>query len=128
LTTLTGELVINFDKYRDAINGAKNKADRHWSGMWHQGPYIDLYHFVDSLKRMEDDLGPYTDPILKAWNDLVIHSKCSAGPHNRGAEGLTVYFPRNRNSFYTPEPYYENIPEFADETTWNNFLETYFNK
>lgn len=128
LTTFTGELLVNFDKYRGAITGEKNGADRHWFGMWHQGPYIDLYHFVESLGRIEDDLRPYTDPILGTWNDLVIHSKCSAGPHNRGAEGLTIYFPRNRNYFYTPEPYYESISEFADETGWNILLETYFSK
>lgn len=128
LTTLTGELVINFDSHKDAITGAKNGADRHWFGMWHQGPYIDLYHFVHSLGRIEDDLRLYTDPILETWNDLVIYSKCSAGPHNRGGEGLTIYFPRNRNYFYTPEPYYESVPEFAQKTFWNTLLATYFEK
>jgi len=128
LTSLTGELLVSFDKYKGAVTGAKNEADRYWSGMWHQGPYIDLYHFVDSLGGIENDLRTYTDPILETWNDLVIHSKCSAGPHNRGAEGLTIYFPRNRNYFYTPEPYYESITEFADETSWNTLLETYFTK
>jgi hypothetical protein len=128
LANLTEELVINFDNYKGAITGAKNKADRYWFGMWHQGPYIDLYHFVESLGKIEDNLKLYTNPILETWNDLVICSKCSAGPHNNGAEGFTVYFPRNKNSFYALEPYYENIPEFADETNWNNLLGTYFNE
>lgn len=128
LTTLTEELLTNFDKHKNTVTAAKNRADRYWFGAWHQGSYIDLHHFLSSLARIEEDLKEYTDPILEAWSDLVIHSECCAGPHNHGGQGLTIYFPRNRNSFYTPEPYYENIPEFAEETSWDTLLSTYFAK
>lgn len=126
MDALTEELLIGFSTYKDAITNAKNSADRHWFGAWHQGPYIDLYNFIHQLGRTEDTLKAFTDPIIEAWSELVIYSKCCSGPHNRGGKGLTVYFPRNRNSFYTPELYYESTPEFADETNWNALLTTFF--
>jgi len=39
-----------------------------------------------------------------------------------GVYGLTIYFPRNREQFYEPEPYYESVPEFASETSWYQLL------
>jgi len=128
MTTLTGELLAHFDYYKDAITGAKNGADRYWFGFWHQGAYIDLHQFVYRLGTIEEGLKPCTDPILEIWDSLVIHSKCCAGPHIKSSAGLTIYFPRNRNLFYTPEPYYESVPEFAEETGWYELLTTYFSK
>ncbi len=124
---LTSELLSNFNEYKSAITDGENGADRHWFGVWHQGPYIDLYHFVDRLGQTEN-LKPYADQILNSWSNLVVYSKSSNGPHNRGGEGLTIYFPRNRNYFYTPEPYYESISELADATDWHILLATYFAK
>jgi len=128
MATLAEELSTNFDKYKNAITGAKNGADRYWFGAWHQGSYIDLYQFVQRLGMMERDLKPYMDPILGGWRNFVIYSKCCNGPHVLGGEGLTVYFPRNRNLFYTPQPYYESVPEFGEETGWNSLLTAYFEK
>jgi len=126
MATLTNELTTHFDEYDSAITGAKNGADRYWFGFWHQGAYIDLQQFVYRLGTIEEDLKPCTDPILEIWDSLVIHSKCCAGPHIKRGAGLTIYFPRNRNLFYTPEPYYESVPEFAEETGWYMLLTTYF--
>jgi len=126
MATLTGELLAHFDEYKGAITGSKDRADRYWFGFWHQGAYIDMYQFIYGLGIIEEDLKPYTDPILEVWDDVVIYSKCCAGPHIRGGAGLTIYFPRNRNLFYTPEPYYESVSEFAEETGWHELLTTYF--
>jgi hypothetical protein len=123
---LTDELLASFDDYKDTITGAKNGADRYWFGMWHQGAYIDMHQFVYRLGTIEEDLKPCTDPILEIWDNAVIHSKCCAGPHIRSCAGLTIYFPRNRNLFYTPEPYCRSLPEFAEETRWYDLLTTYF--
>ena len=126
MAALTEELLTRFDDYKETITGSKNKADRYWFGIWHQGPYIDLHQFISALGDKEKDLKPYTDPISEQWSSLVVASKCWQGPHNRGCKGLTIYFPRNRNSFCTPEPYYESVSEFADETNWHTLLTTYF--
>jgi len=126
MATLINELTTHFDEYDSAITGAKNGADRYWFGFWHQGAYIDLHQFVYRLGTIEEDLKPCTDPILEIWDSLVIHSKCCAGPHIKRGAGLTIYFPRNRNLFYTPEPYYESVPEFSEETGWDILLTTYF--
>jgi len=125
LKALVSKLLADFDVYKRSITHARNQADRYWFGAWHQGPYIDLFNFVHQLEA-EETLMPYTAPILDAWSSLVIHSKACSGPHNRGANGLTIYFPRNRNSFYTPEPYYESVPELIEETNWNALLAASF--
>ena len=126
MAQLTGTILANFDEYRDAVTGAKNSADRYWFGFWYQGAYIDLYQFVYRLGTINSELMPYTEPILQTWNDIVIHAKTCNGPHSDGANGLTIYFPRNRNLFYTPELYYNSVPEFAQETGWYQLLTTYF--
>ena len=126
MTTLTGTILDNFDEYKEAVTGAKSAADRYWFGSWHQGAYIDLYQFVYMLETINNELEPYTAPILQMWNDAVIHAKACDGPHSNGANGLTIYFPRNRNLFYTPEPYYNSVPEFAEKTGWYQLLTMYF--
>lgn len=123
---LAEALLAHFDAYAGAITGSKNQADRHWFGIWHQGPYIDLHQFVTALGDKNEDLRIYTQPIVEKWNGVVIASKCHQGPHHRGGNGLTTYFPRNRNSFYAAEPYYESVSEFAEETSWHALLTAYF--
>lgn len=123
---LTSKLLENFDEYKGAITEAKNGADRYWFGMWHQGAYIDLYQFIALLGTMENNLKPYTDQILQTMNSAVINSECCNGPHIRGCGGLTMYFPRNRNLFYTPDPYYDSVSEFAQQTGWYDLLIRYF--
>lgn len=126
LSDLTDYILTDFNNLKMAVTGAKNEADRYWFGMWHQGPYIDVYQFIQKLGAQRKSLKQYTDHILELWDDLVIKSKCYSGPHMRGCNGLTIYFPRNRNLFCTPEPYYENIPEFAEKTKWYDLLTAYF--
>jgi len=124
--SLTSELLEGFNTYKGAITGAKNEADRYWFGMWHQGAYIDLYQFISTLGTTEGNLKPYTDSMLQILNSAVINSECCNGPHIRGCGGLTIYFPRNRNLFYNPEPYYDSVPKFAEQTGWYNLLTQYF--
>jgi hypothetical protein len=71
---------------------------------------------------LEKNLKPYIEPILNNWGNLVIACNSTRGPHADTTYGLTIYFPRNRNQFYTPEPYYESVPEFANETGWYQLL------
>ncbi len=128
MADLTGEILADFNKYKPAVTAAKSSADRYWFGFWHQGPYIDLYQFIFTLGTINNKLTSYTAPILEKWNEVVIHAGACNGPHVDSANGLTIYFPRNRNLFYTPEPYYESVPEFAEETKWYELLTTYFTK
>ncbi len=128
MADLTGEILADFNKYKRAVTGAKNLADRYWFGFWHQGPYIDLYQFILMLGTINNKLTSYTRPILEKWNEVVIYAGACNGPHKNRANGLTIYFPRNRNIFYTPEPYYESVPEFAEVTKWYELLTTYFRK
>lgn len=128
IASLTGEILANFKTYKSAVTGAKSSADRYWFGFWHQGAYIDLYQFIYMLGTINNKLTSYTIPILEMWNEVIIHAGACGGPHTNGANGLTIYFPRNRNLFYTPEPYYESVPEFAEATKWYELLTKYFNK
>jgi hypothetical protein len=128
MADLTTTILADFNKYKSAVTGAKNSAERYWFGFWHQGAYIDLCQFILVLGKINDKLTPYTAPILKKWDDIVIHAGACDGPHARSANGITIYFPRNRNLFYTPEPYYNSVPEFAKVTRWYEFLTTYFSK
>lgn len=127
LKSLTDELISNFAVYKKAITGAKNGADRYWFGFWHQGPYIDLHQFTQLLGEINENLKPYTDLILNVWNEIVLYAKCCNGPHIKSGAGLTIYFPRNRQLFYTPEPYFESVSNFAKYTGWYTLLNMYFN-
>ena len=126
VATLADELLTHFDAYAHAFTSSMNRADRYWYGMWHHGPYIDFRQFISTLGDADSALTPYTSPILTQMDSLVIASHCWPGPHTRGATGLTVYCPRNRNQFYTPEPYYASIADFADAAHWHTLLVTYF--
>ncbi|MEM3580060.1 MAG: clostripain-related cysteine peptidase [Candidatus Bathyarchaeia archaeon] len=126
LKNLTIELISNFAIYRRAVTGAKNGADRYWFGFWHQGPYIDLHQFIYQLGVIEKKLKPYTDPILDIWDSVVLYSKCCNGPHVKSGAGLTIYFPRNKQLFYTPESYLESVTSFAEYTGWYTLLTMYF--
>lgn len=126
LKDLTTELISNFAIYRRAITGAKNGADRYWFGFWHQGPYIDLHQFTYQLSVIEKKLKPYTDSILDVWDSVVLYSKCCNGPHTKSGAGLTIYFPRNKQLFYTPESYLESVTSFAEHTEWYKLLTMYF--
>jgi len=126
LKAFCDELISNFNDYRGAITGAKNGADRYWFGFWHQGPYIDLHQFTYLLGVIEEELKPYTEPIINMWNSVVFYSKCCYGPHIKDGAGLTIYFPRNKQLFYTPESYHEAVTSFAEYTGWYTLLTMYF--
>jgi hypothetical protein len=126
LKALCDELISNFNDYRGAITGAKNGADRYWFGFWHQGPYIDLHQFTYLLGVIEEELKPYTEPIINMWNSVVFYSKCCYGPHIKEGAGLTIYFPRNKQLFYTPASYQEAVTSFAEYTGWYTLLTMYF--
>jgi len=119
-------LISNFKDYKGAITGAKNGADRYWFGFWHQGPYIDLYQFTYRLGVIEEKLKPYTDPIIDIWNSVAFYSKCCYGPHIKSGAGLTIYFPRNKQLFYTLASYHEAVTSFAEYTGWHTLLTMYF--
>jgi hypothetical protein len=126
LKGLCDELISNFNDYRGAITGAKDGADRYWFGFWHQGPYIDLHQFTYLLGVIEEELKPYTEPIINMWNSVVFYSKCCYGPHIKEGAGLTIYFPRNKQLFYIPESYHEAVTSFAEYTGWYTLLTMYF--
>lgn len=125
LKYLTNELITNLKKYRSTLKYAVESSERFWFGAWRQGPYIDLRDFLEKLATKES-LKSYVDQVLNDWQEVVIASKCGIGPHMTNCWGLTIYYPRNRNQFYMPEPYYESVPEFADVTGWYDLLVTYF--
>ncbi|MCC6035382.1 MAG: clostripain-related cysteine peptidase [Desulfurococcaceae archaeon] len=116
LEKLTSILLENIDKYKTAIKIASERAERFWFGMWRQGPYIDLKDFLLKLIELRKDLETYITPILSEWSELIIACNSTRGPHISNVYGLTIYFPRNKEQFYEPEPYYESVPEFAEAT------------
>jgi len=123
LKNLTNTLLEDVDKYKTPIKIASERAERFWFGMWRQGPYIDLKDFLLELLRLRKDLEAYITPILSVWSDLIITCTSTRGPHVTGVYGLTIYFPRNKEQFYEPVPYYESVPEFARDTGWYQLLE-----
>jgi len=123
---LAAELIANIEKYVDSITAAKNDADRYWFGAYHQGGYIDLRDFAQNLGYLAPDLRTQTDKIVSDWGSVVLNAKCCDGPHIRAGAGLTIYFPRNRNLYYTPDRYLLSVTEFAQYTGWLDFLTLYF--
>lgn len=123
---LANELIVHFMRYRDAITAAKDAADRYWFGFWIQGAYIDLHQFTGNLSIFEENLKGLTDPILELWDDVVIYAKCAEGPHIRDGAGLTIYFPRNEEIYWSPDEYYESVRDFVEYTQWLTLLEMYF--
>jgi hypothetical protein len=119
-------LINNMAYYWSDITAAKDSADRYWFGYYMSGPYIDLYTFLTKLSSMNPTLRQYVSPVLAVWDKVVISTDCVGGPHVNGCYGLTIYFPRNRNIFYLPEPYYNAMPEFATETQWYLLLTKYY--
>jgi len=122
LRSLTRALLENIDEYRIPVKAASEKAERFWFGLWRQGPYIDLKDFLVELLKSRKDLETHIAHILSEWDSLVIARNSTRGPHASGVYGLTIYFPRNKQQFYQPEPYYESVPEFAEETGWHQLL------
>ncbi len=122
LKNLTSILIKDINKYKSSVKASSEDAERFWFGMWRQGPYIDLKDFLLNLLTLEKNLKPYIEPILSNWDNLVIACNSTRGPHADTTYGLTIYFPRNRNQFYYPEPYYSSVPEFANETGWYQLL------
>jgi hypothetical protein len=96
---LAKELISNIEKYLPAITTAKSEADRYWFGLYYQGPYVDLYHFMSILGRVKKEPTPLTEGILKTWSNVVIHTKTYSRVH-QNALGLTIYFPRHEWLFY----------------------------
>jgi len=123
---LATELIANIIKYADSVTEAKNDADRYWFGSNHQGGYIDLRDFAEKLGSLAPDLKPLIDQIVSHWGNVVLNAKCCNGPHIRAGEGLTIYFPRNRNRYYTPDLYLLSATDFASYTGWYEFLRLYF--
>lgn len=126
LKDLTRELISNFREYRSTLKYAVESSERFWFGAWRQGPYIDLKDFLEKLVAGKESLKTYVNPILSNWSNIVIASKSGIGPHKTDCWGLTIYYPRNKNQFYLPEPYYESVPDFAEATGWYELLVTYF--
>jgi len=120
---LAKELIANFDEYQSAITTAKDSADRYWFGLYYQGPYVDLYHFISILGRVEKKLTEMTKPILNTWSDVVIATKTYSRVH-QNALGLTIYFPRHEWLFYNPKEY--SKISFSTDTAWDDLLATYF--
>jgi hypothetical protein len=126
IKALATELTANIEEYVDTITEAKSSADRYWFGAYHQGAYIDLRDFVEKLGSLAPDLQALTDQIISDWSNVVLSAKCCDGPHIRAGAGLTIYFPRNRNLYYTPDRYLLSVTEFAQYTGWLDFLKLYF--
>jgi len=122
---LANELMTNLKKHKDTLRYAVESSERFWFGAWHQGPYIDLRDFLEKLATRES-LKSYVDPVLNDWQKVVIASRSSVGPHKTNCWGLTIYYPRNKNQFYMPEPYYVSVPEFTQVTGWYDLLVAYF--
>lgn len=123
LEALSRELINKMPEYLGAITEAKDSADRYWFGLYYQGPYIDLYHFVSMLAAVDKRLEPYTNPVLSTWSKVVIATKTYSRVH-QNALGLTIYFPRLEWQFYYPEEYSQI--KFSKETSWDEFLTLYF--
>lgn len=123
LGDLSRYLLDNISIYKSFVKAASQSSERFWFGMWHQGPYIDLKDFLLNLLKLRPDLESYIKPVLNEWSNLVIAVNSTRGMHAKNVYGLTIYFPRNRNQFYMPEPYYMSVPEFAAETNWYILLQ-----
>ncbi|MEM3913211.1 MAG: clostripain-related cysteine peptidase [Desulfurococcaceae archaeon] len=123
LGDLSRYLLDNISIYKSFVKAASQFSERFWFGMWRQGPYIDLKDFLLNLLKLRPDLESYIKPVLNEWSNLVIAVNSTRGMHAKNVYGLTIYFPRNRNQFYMPEPYYMSVPEFAAETNWYILLQ-----
>lgn len=123
LGDLSRYLLDNINIYKSFVKAASQSSERFWFGMWRQGPYIDLKDFLLNLLKLRPDLESYIKPVLNEWSNLVIAVNSTRGMHAKNVYGLTIYFPRNRNQFYMPEPYYMSVPEFAAETNWYILLQ-----
>ncbi|MEM4490816.1 MAG: clostripain-related cysteine peptidase, partial [Desulfurococcaceae archaeon] len=106
LGDLSRYLLDNINIYKSFVKAASQSSERFWFGMWRQGPYIDLKDFLLNLLKLRPDLESYIKPVLNEWSNLVIAVNSTRGMHAKNVYGLTIYFPRNRNQFYMPEPYY----------------------
>ncbi|MEM1639628.1 MAG: clostripain-related cysteine peptidase [Desulfurococcaceae archaeon] len=123
LGDLSRYLLDNISIYKSFVKAASQSSERFWFGMWRKGPYIDLKDFLLNLLKLRPDLESYIKPVLNEWSNLVIAVNSTRGMHAKNVYGLTIYFPRNRNQFYMPEPYYMSVPEFAAETNWYILLQ-----
>lgn len=124
-------LMDHLPEYLSVITGAKNSADRYPFGFCPSGPFIDLYHFVSLLGKyctsLSDNLKlkSKVEDILDTWGDVVIIAMSYNKTHKH-ALGLTIYFPRNTKIEYYPEEYRSVGLDFTSETSWDEFLATYF--
>lgn len=93
--------------------------------------YIDIYHFMMLLKNNTENL------YLKSLcNDVMINLNNTISSiktlEDDNQHGLSIYFPPNKynynrfpNSGRLPCPYEEL--KFSQDTSWDEFLKTYFN-
>lgn len=122
---LSTYMVQNFFDLVQVIEDTRSDA-WYMGGGYYEWPEIDFYDFLLLYQAAEDD------PVIQsrvaeviALFDAVILAEAHGPSHEPRAHGLSIWFP---DEVHERLEYYQTTNlDFAEDTEWDEFLETYFN-
>ena len=121
---LSTYMVQNFSSLVQVIEDTRSDA-WHMGGEYYEWPEIDFYDFLLLYQAAEDD------PVIQArvaevidLFDATILAEAHGPSHDPRAHGLSIWFP---DEVHERLEYYQTTNlDFAEDTQWDEFLETYF--
>ncbi|CAA6801873.1 MAG: Unknown protein [uncultured Sulfurovum sp.] len=126
------EVTKNLDAFaKSLLENLEKKKDLKYtllsSQLFNKNDYIDLIDFVKNLKERFDDesLLCLSDRLLGSLDDLIIANH-NMGDAMRDANGVSIYFPTQRNPFKETFEMYEKLDFSKDYPNWIALIRWYY--
>ncbi len=115
LNTFAKELTANMIEYRSLITQARTRTDEPVG----KSIYADIYHFAELIwntSALPAGLRESAFEVMTDFDKIVIAE--GHGTSHPNGHGLSIYFPRTQNSYYSQ---YDDVLDFAAES-WDEFI------
>jgi hypothetical protein len=115
LNIFAQELTANMVEYRSLITQARTRTDEPVG----KSIYADIYHVAELIwntSALPESLRESALEVMTDFDKIVIAE--GHGESHPNGHGLSIYFPRTQNSYYSQ---YDDVLDFAAES-WDEFI------
>ena len=114
----------NLDGYKGLINRARVSSQN-----FEYADYIDVLDFLNILVKSVDSkhekLRLHCKNVITACNECILHAD-KYGDAVKGANGLSIWFPCSRESYFLNRAKYLKLKCNVNGSGWVNFLDEYY--